>query len=125
MVGAAFLINLTFHVVYLVVAGDGAPQSTLYKVSVFLNMLLPAAYAALEGFMYFNEWSVLKKYSTSTSESLLRVLSYLPKDLDHKTAEDCHSGQAAVLNVISGIMLTDNKNWKTLLQNKDNYNMII
>jgi hypothetical protein len=124
-VGAAFLIDVTFHWIFLIVHGDNAPKLALYKVSVFLNMVLPAAYAALEGFIYFNEWSILKKSSISTSENLSYVQSRLPKDLDHKTTEDCHSGQAAVLNFISNIMLADNKNWKALLQTKDNYNMII
>ncbi len=124
-IGLAFLINLAVHLVHLYVAGDSAPQAMLYKFSVFLNIELPAAYAAVEGFIYFNEWAVLKKNSASSGQSLSEVQFYLPQEIDNKTIAECHKDHAAVLNLISGIMLTDNNNWKALLQNKDNYNLII
>ena len=124
-IGLAFLINLAVHVVHLYLARDSAPQTMLYKLCVFLNIELPAAYAAVEGFIYFNEWTLLKKNSASSDKSLSEVQLYLPQDIDNKTIAECHNDQAAVLNFISGIMLTDNKNWKTLLQNKDNYNLIV
>jgi hypothetical protein len=111
--------------IHLYKAGDSAPQTLLYHLSVYLSIQLPALYVAVEGFIYFNEWGVLKKYSISCHQALSKARTYLPRDMDNKTDEECHDSHAMVLNFISDIMLTDNKNWKALLQSKDNYSMVI
>lgn len=124
-IGWTFLINLGVHLGHLYLAEDSAAQTLLYKLNVFLSIQLPATYVAIEGFIYFNEWAVLKKYSISSQQALSNAWTYLLQDIDNKTFETCHKSHATVLNFLSEIMITDNKNWKALLQSKDNYTMVI
>ena len=90
-----------------------------------MSIVLPATYAALEGFIHFNEWTLLKKYSEFAKNGLTESKGLLPIDIGKHGFEECHKKQSEVLNLVSGIMLTDNRNWSLLLENKGNYNMIV
>jgi len=125
LIGVLFIVNLAVHLAHLYIIREGVKEMWLYKFSVFFNLLLPASYAALEGIIYFNEWSVLKKYSTSADYSLKEADGLLPTTLDRSSAEENYKIQAQVLHLVSGIMLTDNRNWNLLLENKDTYRMIV
>jgi len=120
-----FVINLGVHLVHLFISGVHAQDMWLYKLSVFFNIFLPACYAALEAVIYFNEWALLKKYSISAKSSLEETAQLLPDNLLQYSNEDCFKKQAQVLHLISSIMLTDNRNWNLLLENKDNYHLIV
>jgi hypothetical protein len=130
-----FIANLTVHLIHMILRnpslGNLFPtktdisESPLYQISTFFNILLPATYAALEGFIYFSEWVTLKKHSASAVDSLREAEGLLPRDIEHSGFEECHKKQAEVLHLISSIMLTDNRNWSLLLENKDNYHLIV
>lgn len=124
LIGIAFIVNLAVHLgLELFVRGvDGRWE---YRLGILFNLLLPATYAALEGFIYFNEWAVLKKYSTSADSSLQEAGALLPADLDRVGAKESYKVQSQVLHLVSGVMLTDNRNWNLLLENKDTYRMIV
>lgn len=124
-IGVAFLINVFVHMMQLLKGGESAPETLLYKLSVYLSIQLPAIYVAVEGFIYFNEWAMLKEHSRSCHRGHTKARSYLPRHIENKTNDECHDSHAMVLNFISDIMLTDNRNWKALLQSKDNYTRII
>lgn len=125
IIGAIFLINLAAHLIYLFLEPENAQHSSLHALSVFFNILLPASYAAIEGFIYFNAWALLKKHSESAKQGLTEVEGMLPADLEKCDFENCHDRQAKVLHHVSRIMLTDNQSWNLLLENKDNYHMIV
>jgi hypothetical protein len=137
-----FIFNLGFHLAHMIVRnptlGHLYPillrwfptkpeitESLWYRLSIFVNILCPAVYAALEGIIYFSEWDTLKKHSASAIDSLKEAETLLPRDIEHCSFEECHKKQAEVLHLISSIMLTDNRNWNLLLENKDNYHLIV
>jgi ribosomal protein S20 len=137
-----FLFNLGFHLAHMIVrnptlgqlypillrwfpAKPEITESLWYRLSIFINILCPAFYAGLEGIIYFSEWDTLRKHSASAIESLKEAEMLLPRDIEHCSFEECHKKQAEVLHLISSIMLTDNRNWNLLLENKDNYHLIV
>jgi hypothetical protein len=125
MIGVAFIINLFIHMVHVLRVGESAESTWLYKVSILLNILFPATYAAFEGIIYFNEWALLRRYSDSAAYSLKEAEGLLPADLEGLGNAECHQQQAKVLHLISSVMLSDNRNWNLLLEDKDNYHMIV
>jgi hypothetical protein len=125
LIGILFILNLAIHLTLMFVIRRGLEDMWQYKIGIFLNLLLPSTYAALEGIMYFNEWAVLKKYSTSADSSLREASGLLPAELDRVGAQESYKIQAQVLHLVSGVMLTDNRNWNLLLENKETYRMII
>jgi len=88
------------------------------KLTVFLNILLPASYAAIEGILYLQDWEVLKKHSQSVQKSLSDCEGPLSVDMEDA---GCCNKQSELLNRISIIMLTDNENWIAAFENKSNY----
>ena len=126
VIGLLFLANLMGHLAHiLLVHDDKVSQAWLYKFSVFFNLLFPASYAALEGVIYFNEWMLIKKYCGAAGISLKEAENQLPFDLEKLTFEESHAKQAQVLHLISNVMLMDNRNWNLLLEDKDNYHLIV
>jgi hypothetical protein len=126
LIGVLFFVNLAVHLAHiLIIRDDKVSEAWLYKFSVFFNLLLPASYAALEGVIYFNEWMLIKKYCGAAGISLKEAEKLLPADLEKLTFEECHTKQAQVLHLISGVMLLDNRNWNLLLEDKDNYHLIV
>ena len=127
IIAAAFFINLFLHMIHSFFEHWDKTVHFPYpnNLSIFLSILLPATYAAFEGFVYFNEWTHLKKYSASAFQSLTESEDLLPKNLEQLSFNECHKKQSEVLNLISSIMLSDNKNWNLLLENKHNYNLIV
>jgi hypothetical protein len=127
IVAVAFIVNLFLYMVHTIfeywIPGIHFPYPE--NLSIFLSILLPATYAALEGFVHFNEWTLLKKYSVSASQSLTESKDLLPQNLEQHSFEECHKKQSEVLNLVSGIMLSDNKSWSLLLENKHNYHLIV
>lgn len=124
-IGVFFVVNLAVHLAHLFIIREGAQDMWLYKFSVFFNIILPASYAALEGVIYFNEWALLRMYSDSAMNSFKEAEQLLPENLEQWTYEECYKKQAQVLHLIASIMLTDNRNWNLLLENKDNYHLIV
>ncbi|HMH23973.1 MAG TPA: hypothetical protein VK563_19445, partial [Puia sp.] len=123
-IAVAFVVNLAAHLIHLSVQEE-AWHFWLYDLSVFFNILLPASYAALEGVIYFNEWALLKKHSEVAGKRLGEAEHLLPENLSLHSDEDCHKKQARVLHIVSETMLTDNRNWNLLLENKNNYHLIV
>lgn len=126
VLGGIFLINLSLH---FVSSWAGELGITMFhyphNLSIFLSIILPATYVSLEGFSYFNEWALIKNYSVSAKQSLTESMSLLPKDLEACDIDECHKKQTEVLNLVSSIMLTDNRNWNLILENKKNYHLIV
>lgn len=122
-----FMINLVVHVInsFLHYLYESHIELYSHEVIIILNILLPASYAAIEGVLYFQEWAVLKKYSVSATESFKDILEVLPKEIEQLDDKTCFSRQAIALNLASSIMLTDNKNWNLIFENKNNYHMVI
>lgn len=127
IIAVAFFINLflllliSFFEYFIPSVHFPYPES----LSIFLSILLPATYAAVEGFVHFNEWTTLKKYSVSALQSLTESKELLAENLEQHSFIEGHKKQSEVLNLISGIMLSDNKNWSLLLENKHNYHLIV
>ncbi|HUB61117.1 MAG TPA: hypothetical protein VL978_10465 [Puia sp.] len=124
-IGILFIVNLAIHLAVAWFGGAGVEETWQYRIGVFFNLVLPASYAALEGFIYFNEWAVLKNYSTSAESSLREAGDMLPAEPGRIGTQEGYKAQAQVLHLISGVMLTDNRNWNLLLENKETYRMII
>ena len=127
VIALVFFLNLLLYFIYAIFehSNKKAPFVYTHDVNIFLSIVLPATYAALEGFIHFNEWTLLKKYSEFAKNGLTESKGLLPIDIGKYGFEDCHKKQSEVLNLVSGIMLTDNRNWSLLLENKGNYNMIV
>lgn len=96
-----------------------------HTIIVFMSILLPATYAAIEGIIYFQEWKLLKKYSSSAKQSLHESLNELPAMLKNVIPANCFDKQCTTLHLVSSIMLTDNRNWHLILENKDNYHLVV
>jgi hypothetical protein len=124
-IGILFIVNLAAHLVHVFVVQEGPQEMSLYKFGIFFNILLPASYAAIEGMIYFNEWALLKKYCVTARNSLKEAEHLMPDKLEQLSAADSHKKQTQVLHLISSIMLTDNRNWNLLLENKDKYQLIV
>ena len=127
VIALAFFVNLLLYFIYAIFehSNKKAPFVYTHDVNIFLSIVLPATYAALEGFIHFNEWTLLKKYSEFAKNGLTESKGLLPVEIGQHGFEDCHKKQSEVLNSVSAIMLTDNRNWSLLLENKGNYNMIV
>lgn len=127
IVALAFFLNLLLYFIYAIFRHSHIEAPFIYPhdINIFLSIVLPAIYVALEGFIHFNEWTLLKKYSEFAKNGLAECKELLPVDIGQHGFEDCHKKQSDVLNSISAIMLTDNRNWSLLLENKGNYNMIV
>jgi len=113
------------HLVHLFIAHCDPSETWPYELSVFFNILLPASYAALEGVTHFSEWTVLKKFSGAARHSLTEAESMLPDHMELLTFEECHKKQAKALHRVSIVMLTDNKNWNSLLESKNDYHLFV
>jgi hypothetical protein len=87
--------------------------------------LLPATYASIEGFLYFQEWGILKKYSTSVGKSLQESIKELPINIADQSDKNCFAKQSITLNLVTSAMLTDNKNWHLILEDKNNYHWVV
>jgi len=120
-----FIVNLTAHLVHLFFAHGDPSESWPYELSVFFNILLPASYAALEGVTHFSEWTVLKKFSDAARHSLTEAEDMLPDHMEKQGYEECHKRQAKALHKVSIVMLTDNKNWNSLLESKNDYHLFV
>ncbi len=70
-------------------------------------------------------WMLIKKYCAAAGFSLKQAEDMLPFDLEKLSFEESHAKQAQVLHLISGVMLLDNRNWNLLLEDKDNYHLIV
>jgi hypothetical protein len=92
------------------------------KFAIFINILLPASYAAIEGVLFFQDWDLIKKYSESAITSLSECIDSLPIEID---AADCRDKQSESINLISSIMLTDNKNWTAVFEDKSVYHWVL
>lgn len=121
-----FMLNLVLHVVNKILEYSGQQlTSYIHSTIVFMSILLPATYAAIEGIMYFQEWELLKKYSAAAEDKLKEKLEELP-DLKKDSDDDsCFKRQAITLNSISNILLTDNRDWHLILENKHNYHWVL
>lgn len=126
-IALVFFINLLLYVIYAFLTHWDIKSPFVYshEINVFFSIVLPATYAALEGFIHFNDWSILKKYSEFAKSGLKECGELLQINLERHSPEECHKKQSEVLNRVSGIMLSDNRNWSLLLENKDSYTMIV
>jgi uncharacterized phage-like protein YoqJ len=127
VIALTFFLNLLLYMTYTFLEHwhIKPPFTYPHDINIFVTILLPATYATLEGFIHFNEWMLLKKYSEFARQGLRECKELLPINLEQHTLEECHKKQSEVLNLVSGIMLNDNRNWSLLLENKDSYNMIV
>lgn len=127
LVGSAFLLNLLLHfaTTLLHYFSPSTPFHYPHELSVFLNIILPASYAAIEALLYSNEWAALKKNSKNVNQHLKKSLAQLPSDIDQLSDKECYDKQVAVLNKISIIMLADNRDWHLIMEDKENYSLII
>ena len=127
IIAMAFFLNLLFYFIYVILqqTNRGAPFVYPHDINIFLSIVLTATYAALEGFIHFNEWTLLKKYSEFAKHGLTESKDHLPAGLAQQVFEDCHKKQSEVLNSVAAIMLTDNRNWSLLVENRGHYNMIV
>ena len=127
IIAVAFFINLLLYVLCAVLKYEHIKSGLVYphEIHVFLSIVLPATYAAAEGFVHFNDWTLLKKYSEFANSGLKECEELLRVDLEQYTPEECQKKQSDVLNLVSGVMLSDNRNWSLLLENKDSYTMIV
>lgn len=80
--------------------------------SRFLVIGLPAAYAGIEGFLYFKEWGNFKKQSISMIEFLH------DEKIQLQYAELNNEKMLTVLNSVSSAMLADNRNWNSILSKR-------
>ncbi len=127
VIALAFFLNVLLYLIYVFLEHWHIKPPFVYShgINIFLSIVLPATYATLEGFIHFNEWTLLKKYSEFARHSLKECKERLPINLEQHTFEECHKKQSEVLNLVSGIMLSDNRSWSLLLENKDTYTMIV
>jgi hypothetical protein len=128
IVSYAFLLNLSLHllnslnnVLKLGVLCYEYPHG----LTVFLSLMLPATYAAIEGILFYNEWATLKGYSESAMVSLTECLEQLPEDMHDVDDKECQDIQYRVLNLTASVMLTDNKNWNMIFEDKEEYRHLI
>ena len=127
IIAMAFFLNLLLYFISVIFEHTNREVPFVYPhdINIFLSIVLTATYAALEGFIHFNEWTLLKKYAEFAQNGLTASKDLLPAALALQGFEDFHKQQSEVLNSVSAIMLTDNRNWSLLLENKGNYNMIV
>jgi hypothetical protein len=123
-----FMLNLFVHLTNALLEFKYPDKHlTIYshELTVFLSILLPATYAAFEGVIYFQEWAILKKYSLSAKQSLHESINELPVNIADTNDSICFDKQSVTLNLVSSIMLTDNRNWHLILEDKNNYHWVI
>lgn len=96
-----------------------------HHLIVFLSIALPPTYAAIEGWLYFQEWKNLRKNSTLAINSLEDSLKELPVNLEKKNEQSCFEKQIVTVNLVSRIMLSDNTSWNQILEDKNNYHWIV
>ncbi len=127
-IAVLFMLNLLVHLTNALLEYN-YPDKNLaiysHELTVFFSIILPATYAAFEGVVYFQEWAVLKKYSQSAKQSLHQSINELPLNLANMNDNICSDKQSVALNLVSSIMLTDNRNWHLILENKNNYHWVI
>ncbi|GLB49452.1 hypothetical protein [Neptunitalea lumnitzerae] len=82
----------------------------IHNINLFLGILLPASYAAVEGWMHYSEWERLKKNAEASSIQLRKI----EDDLVHRNAHN-HINN---LNGVVDILISDNKSWSIVLENK-------
>ena len=77
--------------------------------------------------LFFEEWELLKKYSEATHNSLKKNMTELPIVITPCEEDEigCFEKQSGALNTIGNTMLTDNKNWKLILEDKNKYQFVI
>jgi hypothetical protein len=83
--------------------------SLLHWPGILLTLCLPPVYAAIEGFIYFNEWERTEKHSKLMKDFFERKLDQLKNetpDIDMLSFE------------IREEMLKENENWELLLLDK-------
>lgn len=122
-----FMINLTAHLVneILLYFFDSHLNFYSHEIIILFSILLPATYASIEGFLYFQEWGILKKYSTSVGKSLQESIKELPINIADQSDKNCFAKQSITLNLVTSAMLTDNKNWHLILEDKNNYHWVV
>ena len=127
IIAMAFFLNLLLYFINVIFEHTHIEALFVYPhdINIFLSIVLTATYAALEGFIHFNEWTLLKKYAEFAQNGLTESKDLLPAELAQQGFEDCHKKQSEVLNSVAAIMLTDNRNWSLLLENRGHYNMIV
>jgi len=126
IIAVAFLLSVIMH--FINAAFEPFNNTEVIKeISIFLNIFLPASYAAIEGILYFEEWELLKKYSDATYSGLEKNMAELPIMIEPGDKDDnnYYKKQCSALNTISNTMLTDNKNWKLILEDKNKYQFVI
>ena len=127
-IAVLFMLNLIVHLINALLKFKYPDKHlTIYshELSVFISILLPATYAAFEGVIYFQEWAILKKYSLSAKQSLHESINELPLKIAETNDNICFDKQSVTLNLVSSIMLTDNRNWHLILEDKNNYHWVI
>jgi hypothetical protein len=128
VIAMLFMINLSVHLINALLEFK-YPEKHLsiysHSITVLMSVILPATYAAFEGVIYFQEWAILKKYSESAEQSLRESISELPLDFTSINDNACINKQSVTLNLVSSIMLTDNKNWHLILEDKNNYHWVV
>lgn len=126
-IALCFLINLVVHLVISIqhFFHNSPSENIIDQTIVFLNILLPATYAVIESILYFQDWPKILKHSIATSNNLNKALKLLPENIDQKNDFDCFSQQTMVLNMVSSIMLSDNRSWHFIFEDKDNYHWVI
>ena len=124
-IAVLFVGNLVVHLINALLAFI-YPYTHLrvycHQLTVFISILLPATYAAV---IYFQEWTILKKYSLSVEQSLNESINELPLNIADTNEIICLDKQLVTLNLVSSIMLTDNRNWHLILEDKNNYQWVI
>ena len=121
LIAIAFLVNIILH--FLAVVFE--IHSYSHGLMIMLNILLPATYAAVEGVLYFQEWALLKKYSTSVSANLKRILEVMPNLHEEADNEILISKLSQAVNATGGIMLSDNNIWHLILEDKAYYHWVV
>ena len=96
-----------------------------HHLIVFLSIALPPTYAAIEGWLYFQEWKNLRKHSTLARASLENSLNELPENLEMEKEQACFEKQSVAINLVSRIMTSDTTNWNLILEDKNNYHWIV
>jgi len=94
------------------------------RLATLFSILLPALYAAIEGFSYFQEWGQLKKISYIACDYFKRLLTMWNKSTGD-TEEEVRDKQVQILNSMANFMITERKDWNLLFEGKSNYHQIV
>ena len=128
IVAITFILNLLSHfILKLGQSFDFISESPKWveHASTFMSILLPATYAALEGFLSFEDWAKMKNHSSFVIRNLNHLENMTVENLSVVDNSACLNQQVKQIKEIGTTMLNDNINWQIINGDKSNYHWII